>query len=118
MSMAMNALTPLAPHMKGSFRAPVEGTRLRGNASDSPQFRKDDGTAQQKASRQPARLQAEAVSQSETKRRDPIWDGPRLVPAFVTQVLGQAMQQERNRLTRPAYGSRRENSAALLDARF
>src|SRR6478735_634722 len=102
--MAMNALTPLAPHTKGSFRAPIEGARLRANAGDSAQFRKEDGAAQQKASRQRARSQADAVCQGDTKRHDPFWDGPRLLPAFVTQVLGQAMQQERNRLTRPAYG--------------
>ena len=116
--MAMNALTPLASQAKGSFRAPIDGVRLRANAGDSAQFRKDDGAAQQKASRQRAPLQTEAVCQGDTKRRDPFWDGPRLVPAFVTQVLGQAMQQERNRLTRTPYGMPTEKFSRLLDTRF
>ena len=116
--MAMNALTPLASQAKASFRAPIDGVRLRANAGDSAQFRKDDGAAQQKASRQRAPLQTEAVCQGDTKRRDPFWDGPRLVPAFVTQLLGQVMHQEQNRLVRTAYGNTEEKSARLFDKRF
>ena len=116
--MAMNALTPLASHGKGSFKAAIDGARLNVKASDSAQFRKDDGAMRQKASRARPRLQVELVCQGDTKRHGPFWDGPRLVPAFVTQLLGQMMEQERNRPTRAPYGSRTENSAGLLDTRL
>ena len=114
----MNALTPLAPHSNGSLKAAIDGAHLRGKASDSAQFRKEDSRAQQKPSRPRPQVQVELVCQGDTKRRDPFWDGPRLVPAFVTQVLGQVMAQERSRLVRAPYGSRMENSAGLLDTRF
>ncbi len=41
------------------------------------------------------RIQVERVSHSETTAFDPLWDGPRLVPSFVTQVLAQAMADNR-----------------------
>ena len=114
----MNALTSLAAQEKGSFRASRAGAYLRGNASDSAQFRKEDGAAQQKAHRQRPRPAVELVSQAETKRHDPFWDGPRLTPAFVTQLLGQVMHQEQNRLVRTAYGNAEDRSAGLLDTRL
>lgn len=39
----------------------------------------------------PPRLQVELVCQDGTAGFDPFWDGPRLRPAFVTQLLGQIM---------------------------
>jgi hypothetical protein len=36
-------------------------------------------------------LQVELVCQDDTDGFDPFWDGPRLVPVFVAQLLGQAM---------------------------
>ena len=116
--MAMNALTSLAPHGKGSFKASAERARMAGNASNSAQFRKDDGDGQQQTPRPRPRLRAELLSQVETKRHDPFWDGPRLTPAFVTQLLGQVMQQEQNRLVRTAYGNAEEKSARLFDKRL
>jgi hypothetical protein len=51
------------------------------------------------------RLQVELVCREETNGFDPFWDGPRLVPAFVTQVLGQAMPERRDNLAvETAYG--------------
>ena len=43
------------------------------------------------------RLQVELVCQDETPRFDPFWDGPRLQPAFVAQLLGQVMPAGRAR---------------------
>ena len=114
----MNALTPLSPFGKAGFKACHETARALGNASDSAQFRKEDGAAQQKAHRQRPRPAVELVSQAETKRHDPFWDGPRLTPAFVTQLLGQVMHQEQNRLVRTAYGNAEDRSAGLLDTRL
>ena len=36
-------------------------------------------------------LALELVSQEETLAFDPFWDGPRLLPTFVAQVMAQAM---------------------------
>ena len=41
------------------------------------------------------RLQVELVCQDETRGHDPFWDAPRLLPAFVAQVMGQVMPERR-----------------------
>jgi len=41
-------------------------------------------------------LRVQLVSQDNTSRPDPIWEGPRLVPAFAAQVMGQAMLDRRD----------------------
>jgi hypothetical protein len=114
----MNALTPLAAHAKGSTKASCATARAIGKTSDSAQLRQDRQKTPQDAPRQRPRLVVELVSQGETKRHDPFWDAPRLAPAFVTQLLGQVMEQERNRLVRTPYGIRMEKPARLLDTRF
>jgi hypothetical protein len=52
-------------------------------------------------------VQLETVSQSETLRFDPFWDGPRLLPTFVAQVIGQAIPDRRDHgvSLQTAYGS-------------
>ena len=49
----------------------------------------------------------ETVSQGETPRFDPFWDGPRLLPTFVAQVIGQAIPDRRDHAMslQTAYGS-------------
>ena len=116
--MAMNALTPLSPFGKAGFKACRETARALGNASDSAHLRQDRQDAQRQAPKSRGKLLVELVSQGETKRHDPFWDGPRLMPAFVTQLLGQVMEQERNRLVRTAYGAPTEKSPRLVDTRF
>ncbi len=68
----------------------------------------------------PPRLQVELVCQDETQRFDPFWDGPRLIPSFVAQVLGQAMParpDERRESARleTAYGACGPRQGLLLD---
>jgi hypothetical protein len=61
------------------------------------------------------RLQVELVCQDETRNFDPIWDAPRLLPTFVTQVMGQAMPDRRENVSvQTAYGSIRCPRMALL----
>jgi hypothetical protein len=63
----------------------------------------------------PAHLVVELVSQDETARFDPVWDGPRLVPAFVAQLMGQIMPERRSAAPlETAYGSARDARMALL----
>ena len=48
-------------------------------------------------------LQVELVCQDDTDGFDPFWDGPRLLPAFVAQLMGQ-------------YGERRDTSISVETA--
>jgi hypothetical protein len=62
------------------------------------------------------RLQVELVSQDETRSFDPIWDGPRLVPSFVAQLLGQVMADRRETVSvETAYGTAVPRQALLVD---
>lgn len=63
------------------------------------------------------RIQVELVSQHETTAFDPLWDGPRLVPSFVTQVLAQAMPDhgEPEATVETAYGTATPRRSLLID---
>jgi hypothetical protein len=63
------------------------------------------------------RNQVERVSHSETTAFDPLWDGPRLVPSFVTQVLAQAMpdNSEPDATVETAYGTAAPRRSLLID---
>jgi hypothetical protein len=56
---------------------------------ERPEFNADDREA-------PAALRVELVCQDETPRFDPLWDGPRLLPTFAAQLIGQAMLDRRD----------------------
>jgi len=61
------------------------------------------------------RLQVGLVCQRGTEGYDPIWDGPRLLPTFVAQVLGQVMPERRvSTAVESAYGTARLGRMALL----
>ena len=64
----------------------------------------------------PAPIQVELVCQDETPRFDPFWDGPRLLPAFVAQLMGQMGVDRRDTgmSVETAYGSARSPRRALL----
>jgi hypothetical protein len=61
-------------------------------------------------------VRVELVCQDETPRFDPFWDGPRLLPAFVAQLMGQAGMERRNTSmsVETAYGRARYPRQALL----
>jgi len=61
---------------KASSSSPLNGYR-----------REDDNAAESSI----AVIPLERVSQDETFDFDPFWDGPRLLPTFVAQVMAQAM---------------------------
>jgi hypothetical protein len=47
----------------------------------------------------------ERLCRDDTSTFDPFWDGPRLVPAFVAQLLGQVMPERRETvMVETAYG--------------
>ena len=66
-------------------------------------YRQDEDRADESSA---VPISFEFVSQDETGGFDPFWDGPRLLPAFVAQVMAQAM----------AIPERREAQAALETA--
>jgi hypothetical protein len=116
--MVMSALTPIAATIKGSHRASGEATRAIEKSSQSAPSNGERHSASHEAPKQRPRLQVELVCQAETKSHDPFWDGPRLTPAFVTQLLGQVMTGERHMLVRGAYGAGEAGPAPLLDTRL
>jgi len=70
----------------------------------------------QAGTKTPPRLQVELVYQDETKAFDPFWDGPRLIPSFVTQLLGQALPDRRETVrVETAYGTAAPRQALLVD---
>lgn len=116
--MAMSTLTPIAVTMKTGPRTCGETVRAIEKSSPSARPNGERHDTPRDPSKQPPRLQIELVSQAETARHDPFWDGPRLTPAFVTHVLGQVMVGERNRIVRGAYGAAETNAPRLLDTRL
>jgi hypothetical protein len=62
-----------------------------------------------------APIQVELLCQDETPSFDPFWDGPRLLPAFVAQLMGQMSLDRRGQVSvETAYGSARHPRQALL----
>lgn len=61
-------------------------------------------------------LRVQLVSQNNTSRPEPNWDGPRLLPAFAAQVIGQSVPERRDLAARveTAYGSLGSPRKALL----
>jgi hypothetical protein len=63
----------------------------------------------------PAAIQVALLCQDETSDFDPFWDGPRLLPAFVAQLMGQMGVDRRGPVSvETAYGSARNPRQALL----
>ena len=63
-----------------------------------------------------APVRVELVCQDETREFDPFWDGPRLLPAFAAQLMGQTMpdRREASATVETAYGSLLYPRKALL----
>jgi hypothetical protein len=69
----------------------------------------------QRDTKTPPRIQIELVSRAGTECFDPNWDGPRLLPTFVAQVMGQTMPERRSStVLETAYGTARLGRMALL----
>jgi hypothetical protein len=113
----MRVSTNLPAIWRESLKASAEGIGAPGKSSDSACLGKDAREPPHDARRMRPRLQVELVCQDGTKAHDPFWDGPRLSPAFVTQVLGQMMAGERNTAPRRVYGENGISAALLFDTR-
>lgn len=73
-----------------------------------------DFNAQEQKSAFPVRV--EPLCQDETPRFAPLWDGPRLLPAFAAQLIGQLHMDRRDTSlsVETAYGRIRDPRRALL----
>jgi hypothetical protein len=73
-----------------------------------------DWNADDRRSSLPVRV--ELVCQDETQGFDPFWDGPRLLPAFAAQLMGQIMPERRDTsaTVETAYGRLFHPRKALL----
>ena len=76
---------------------------------EQQEFNAQGGTA-------PATVQVELVCQEGTPNFDPFWDGPKLLPAFVAQLLGQMIAERRDSQVplETAYGRAGNPRMALL----
>jgi len=93
--------------------APPHACEKSSGSSTLDQQKQDFDADQQNSA---VSLQVELLCQDETPRFDPFWDGPRLLPAFVAQLMGQMSMERRDSgiSVETAYGSVREPRQALL----
>jgi hypothetical protein len=115
--MRVNAL-PLPPP-RGALRASADSVRASEKPSASSDLGKDDGAFTKPEQQAPPRVTVELVCQSETPRFDPNWDGPRLMPVFVAQLLGQVMREQAPQAAsvsvRTAYDATQPRTGKLFD---
>jgi hypothetical protein len=109
----------VSPSTETNFRsgAPSAGLVPRAIEKASPSSALDHypPPASQAEDSAPPRIQVGLVCQPGTEGYDPIWDGPRLLPTFVAQLLGQVMPERRLCTSvETAYGTARLGRMALL----
>ena len=111
----MRAIVPIETGSNGGLKAPATLRRAIEKTSASSALGREH-TQSDTGRRNPARpQQVEPVSRDETRAFDPFWDGPRLVPTFVAQVLGQVMPERRTIVAvETAYGRAASPRMALL----
>jgi hypothetical protein len=111
----MRAIVPLGAGINGGSKAPATALRpIEKTSASSALGRKQAGTDGERRNPAPP-LQVELVSRDETRAFDPFWDAPRLVPAFVTQLLGQVMPEQSTSVSvETAYGRTASPRMALL----
>jgi hypothetical protein len=115
----MRVNTSTEPERSGGARRAALLSRAVEKSSPSKALHQQPPQTPPAQPKNPPRIQIELVSQSGTDGFDPNWDGPRLLPTFVAQVMGQVMNQvmpERraNVALETAYGSARLGRMALL----
>ncbi len=112
----MRVQTSLPAIWRESLKASADGIGASGKSSNSAHPGADGRGFPRQERKERAKLRVELVCQEGTKRHDPFWDGPRLKPAFVTQLLGQMMPD--GKAPAGAYAESQVQAAPLLDTRF
>jgi hypothetical protein len=118
MRLGMHVQTSLPAIRRESLRASVEGISASGKANEFAASGDNGRDRPRDAHRKPPHITVELVCQGETKAHDPFRDSPRLNPAFVTQLLGQAMINAERPAPRVVYSGAAARQALLFDARF
>ena len=116
----MRVTGPFAFDSRASLKALAAAPRVceKSSASSALGQQPQDFNADRRSTAGAIRI--ELVCQEETPRFDPFWDGPKLLPAFVAQVMGQVMGQmmperrEAQVSVETAYGSARNPRLALV----
>jgi hypothetical protein len=113
----MRVTTPLENSVRGGSKTFVAAPRAIEKSSASSALNAQSDGREHHEEKTPPHLRVELVCQSETNGFDPFWDGPRLLPVFVAQVLGQVMPERRDiaAMAHTAYGSAAPRKALLVD---
>jgi hypothetical protein len=102
----------IAGPFDSNFRPGVKGLgagpRRCEKSSDSSSLGQERPDFQAGIHQLPVPLHVELLCRDETSGFDPFWDGPRLLPAFAAQLLGQMMN--------PALPDRRDPGATVETA--
>lgn len=113
----MRVTTPLENMARGGSKTFVAMPRIVEKSSASSALDMQNGEHDHGEEKASPHLRVELVCQSDTHAFDPFWDGPRLLPVFVAQVLGQIMPERRDvtAMAHTAYGSAAPRKALLVD---
>ena len=112
----MRVAGPFDIHLRTGLKALAALPRIceKSSASSALGREQQEFNAEDRATTAP--VQVELVCQEETPRFDPFWDGPKLLPTFVAQMVGQMTQERRDRQVpvETAYGRVNNPRMALV----
>jgi hypothetical protein len=111
----MHISGPMDANARSALKALVAAPRRCEKVSDSSALGGKRPDQNGGGEQPPPRLQIQLVSQDETGAFDPFWDGPRLIPAFVAQLMGQSMMPRHDLSAQSTYSSAAPRRAALFD---
>ena len=111
----MRAIVPFQSGMGGVSKAPASSLRVIKKSSAANALGQQKQEPRHEREKAPAPLRVEFVSRDGTSRFDPFWDGPKLIPVFVAQLLGQVMPERREKtMVETTYGRAGSPRMALL----
>lgn len=111
----MLAIVAVETGVGGGSRAPALSTRAIQKTSASSTLGREKPDSDGGRDKPVRDVQAQSLYRDDTPRFDPFWDGPRLVPAFVAQLLGQTLPDRRGTvMVETAYGRAVSSRMALL----
>src|SRR5579863_7640794 len=111
----MRAIALVETGVAGSSKAPALFARAIQKTSATSTLGREKAGAEGGRQKSVPQVQTEGLYRDDTPRFDPFWDGPRLVPAFVAQLLGQMMPERReSMMLETAYGRADSPRKALL----
>src|SRR5579872_104061 len=91
----MRAIVPVQTGTSGGSSTLAVSPRAIGKVSASSTLSHQKPDSDRGHENQARPLHGECVFRDDTRPFDPFWDGPRLVPAFVAQLLGQMIPERR-----------------------